>query len=237
MDSRLKQKIQDESEDKNLIKRLRKQVSSLEDDLLNAKKKVDFMSVSRGDFNPDFVRSKTSIVNKTMEDYNTRSKCSHEHYSFKNNEIRIDEVNENNFLRNLENGGVHEENRRLRISLEKAVKRATLWQSKFFQLKEKIYRQTKKMTDEVNKTRKFFETKLKVYFKRYSQILREIVADNSKVKFEFNFQEQSLLIRRLQSMDDVSRYGIVRKSHTLNKEYGTSDFIHSDTTDVQRRLF
>jgi len=96
----------------------------------------------------------------------------------------IDEAKDSGkkYLRNIENIDEKDEIRRLKLSLNKAVKKSSLWQSKFFHLKEKIFTQTQKMTEEVNKSRKYFESKMKNYFKKYSQMLKEIVVSNSQVR-------------------------------------------------------
>ena len=165
-------------------------------DILNAKKKMDNLSLSRDHLSPpnNIMRATTSMVNGTNNPYNTRSRCSSMHYSFKKgntqksrSEIMIDEVSssERTALTNMNNTQYSNENQRLRISLNKAIKKSTLWQSKFFHLKEKIFRQTQKMTEEVNKTRKFFENKMKNYLTKYTHMLKEIVVSNSHVRHSY----------------------------------------------------
>jgi hypothetical protein len=190
----LKSEVAKGKEDKRLISNLRKEIDSLEQDLISAKNTVDNLRISRDHINPpkEILRAKTSIVNSTNNPYNTRSRCSSNHYSFKNkenNEIMIDEVrgSEQRVLKQLDfnRGHQNQEIQKLKSSLQKAVKKSSLWQSKFYHLKEKIYRQTQKMTEEINKTRRHYDNKLKTYFKKYTKMLKEIVVSNSQVKKNF----------------------------------------------------
>lgn len=173
-----------------IIKELKERIKELEGTSL------------RGTLEPkNLLRETTSIVNNTVTD--EFQSCSNfdvsgstrKRFINKNSqgsEIMIDEVQnsvskleeENSELEN-NLAHINLENEKLRSALDRAVKRSTIYQSKFFEMKDRIYRQTKRLTDEVNSIRRHFEEKVGNFFAKYTRILKEIVINHSKVRKKF----------------------------------------------------
>ena len=159
-----------------------------------------------------FMRETSSIVNNTDRDRDQRNRNKNSilsmAYSVNNShntsvnksrsEIMIDEVSLNGGKQMLtptskKTAEFAQENVKLRKSLERAVKRAAIWQTRFYEIKDKIFRQTQKMTDEVNFAKKHFQEKMRVYFTKYTRLLKEIVVNNSEVSNYFEIVLSSFL--------------------------------------------
>ena len=70
---------------------------------------------------------------------------------------------------------------RLKSSLVKSEKRATVYEEKFHKLKGKIYSRCKRLNEEVSRVRKMFERKMSEFFTNYTRMIKEIIFTNNKV--------------------------------------------------------
>lgn len=164
-------------------------------------KELQGFSTVRNTMEPHgIMRDTPSVVNNTMKNEDSKN---HQTGAFleinpnqmktvssRRSEIMIDMIPNSNSKLEHENSELEHnlvecklENEKLKMALERAVKRSTIYQSKFFEMKDRIYRQTKKLTEEINKIRRNFEEKTKIFFLKYTRILKEIVLKNSDVNY------------------------------------------------------
>jgi hypothetical protein len=95
---------------------------------------------------------------------------------FKNFENDKENLKDRRNLGNMNREGLLKELKRVEKSKMK-------WKSSFYTLKEKIMSKTNQLTEDINSTRKHTEQYLAKFFQKYTQMLKEIVVNNSKVTF------------------------------------------------------
>ena len=96
---------------------------------------------------------------------------------------------------------------KLRQSLAKSEKRAHLYETKFAQMKDKLYNRCKRLNDEVINVRRAFEKKMKEFFANYTGMLKEIIFTNNK--------DHTNLLNQVRNLEQG--YMKVQRKITMNK--------------------